>query len=571
MCLEEKSLKLKSIVSSYDTKWFLGNLSMLMSFISKGMAEDELGKLSSPLRQLFYLGGLLLTSEDVENGINYHDPKKWDEIVNLLNEIEEEYAITFFPKKGEEIDLSWVKVREVAMPSFLAYFNQGPLNFEEQAICWIKTTFTRLDEIITNEIGLLTEDFINFYESIDLLIKSNLQGFLSPKGKLKDNWEEFTDIEVIKQDGMPDFMDKFHEERKPMMTFVSDHGIINRFYPKELITDKLSIGKIDKIINLLGNKRGDQSFLYYTETKPGNPLYDTPIIDIGNGMFQVFEVKQVLHSINTQLEYICSKTTANETKLVKGKGKELEYKIVRLFSKYLKKDFKLYHSYYVDGCEQDILYLWKNHAFIIESKGYKVKEPFRDPQKAFDRIQRDFKKSIISAYEQTKRIEQKFIDQVPLRIEDKNGKVIDEIDTKRFIDNDYSIIVNIDSYGQIQCDLSIMMKLNEDDEIYPWVVKFDDLETLLLTLTAKNKSPLDFIDYLQIREELHGKVVSSDELEIAGKYINGELSSINLEEDFIILTKPEDAQVFDNQYRIGLGFDNEKHLAEKKSGNTIFI
>lgn len=60
MSLETISQEIKDLVSIYDTQWFLGNLSGLMKAIAGNRAQDQLGKLSSPMRQLFYLGGLLV-------------------------------------------------------------------------------------------------------------------------------------------------------------------------------------------------------------------------------------------------------------------------------------------------------------------------------------------------------------------------------------------------------------------------------------------------------------------------------------------------------------------------------
>ncbi len=196
MSLEEKSQQLKDIISTYDTQWFLGDLSGLMKAISNGHAQDQLGKLSSPLRQLYFLGGLLVTS-DSSNGIDFqYSPEKWNQIVILLNEIEREYDKLFFPKPDEEIDDEWKKIRKVAMPSFLAYFNQGPLNYEEQAINWVRDLYSQLDDIIKLEHGLKTDDFLKFYENIDALVQKKFQGYSSPKGEFKKEWLEYTKIKM---------------------------------------------------------------------------------------------------------------------------------------------------------------------------------------------------------------------------------------------------------------------------------------------------------------------------------------------------------------------------------------
>ena len=67
MSIESKSQELKDLVSTYDTQWFLGDLSSLMQNIGTGRANDQLGSLSSPMRQLYFLVGLLVTS-DPSNG-----------------------------------------------------------------------------------------------------------------------------------------------------------------------------------------------------------------------------------------------------------------------------------------------------------------------------------------------------------------------------------------------------------------------------------------------------------------------------------------------------------------------
>ncbi|AXT19253.1 hypothetical protein D7030_13475 [Flavobacteriaceae bacterium AU392] len=69
MSLKEKSEKLKELVSTYDTKWFLGDLSFVIHS-GRERAFDQLGQLSSPMRQLHYLAGLNV-STNKENGVDY--------------------------------------------------------------------------------------------------------------------------------------------------------------------------------------------------------------------------------------------------------------------------------------------------------------------------------------------------------------------------------------------------------------------------------------------------------------------------------------------------------------------
>lgn len=304
MSLESKSQELKVLLSTYDTQWFLGHLSDLMKNIAGGRAKDQLGKLSSPLRQLYFLGGLLISSDSDKGIENIQNPEKWNQIVVLLNDIEAEYDKLFFPKTPDEVDEQWKHVRKVAMPSFLSYFNQGPLNYEEQTINWTRDLFRQLDAIIEPSIGLKTEDFIHFYESLDKLNQNNFQSHSTKHGTLRQSWNKYTKIVIGfgDADNVPDFIKEMGEKNRPLYTFMADPGIIDRFFPEEIVSADLPLTKVKTILQLLTTTRIQTDYLYYTATKPGNPLYEKPIIDIGGGMYQVFEVKQVIHAIENILE-----------------------------------------------------------------------------------------------------------------------------------------------------------------------------------------------------------------------------------------------------------------------------
>lgn len=568
MSLKEKSEKLKELVSTYDAKWFLGDLSFVIHS-GRERAFDQLGHLSSPMRQLHYLAGLNV-STNKENGVDYvFNQEKWNEIVVLLNEIEAEYQKLLI-EKNETIDFEeWKKVRDVAIPSFLSYFNVGHLNFEEQIINWVSDLYSNFDDFLNEEYNLTTSDFLNFYENLDKLIQNNFQGHSINPDLLRKNWEEYTSIESGIDETLPDFFkESIPKDFLITSKFMIDKGMKDRFYPKELVSENLSLEKAKKILSLFSIKREERDFLYYTETNPGNPLYDCPILDLEDGMYQVFEIMQVILSINSFLERETSRESKRKDKYLKLKGDLLEHNILTLFKKFFGAEAKYYESYYINGNEQDILIVWKDYAFIIEAKGYNIREPFRSPEKAFPRIKDDFKKSIGYGYEQTKRVEEIIVNSNKLVIQDSKGKTIEELDTTKIMEC-FSIIVNIHSFGLVQNDLSYLLEINEDD-VFPWAVKIDDLEIFILTLIAQKKSPNYLIRFLLFREELHGKITCSDELEICGGYLTKKINSKKIEYIELLKTQPDFGDIFDQQYRKTMGFRNEKNLYEKQSGKYIF-
>ena len=562
MRLEEKSKELKNLVSEYNEDWFLGDLWFTIHS-GRERSMDQLSTLSSPLRQLYYLAGLTMSTSDDKGFEIIYDEEKWKKIVVLLNEIEVEYYKLFFPQNSQEkIDNDWILKRQVAMPSFLSYFNQGHLNYEEQLINWISELFTPLDNIIQQNIGITTNDLLEFYEIVDSLIQKNFQAHSTNPALLRDDWKKYTKIQMGVNENVPDFIKEYAKEFEPRSYFMTDKGIILRFTIKEICSENLTEEKLNKILDLLSFKRKESDFLYYTETKPGNPLFEKPIINIGSGQFQVFEPKQILHAIDNLLENTCKTTD----KYLKKKGSLLESKIVKLFNKYFKGDETIFTSYFINNCEQDILILWKEYAFIIESKAFQLKEPFRDPEKAFIRIKNEFNASIGYGYLQTKRVEDIFNNKEILEIKDNKGNVLEKIDTSKY--TTFSIIVNQNSFGQVQHDLSLLLEI-DDDDVFPWAVKYDDLEIFLLTLIAQNKNPKMLVDFLMMRENLHGKLICSDELEVCGAFITKKLNPKSINYAEVITTTPEMGDLFDKQYHKGIGFDNEKYLYEKQSGKFM--
>lgn len=567
MSLATACEELKKLVATYDTRWLLGDLSSLMRFAGGQQAQDQLGELSSPLRQFYFLAGLLVSSDPTSGTDLRYTPEKWQQMVRLLNEIEQQYDQLYQPKDEEAITEQWMKIRQVAMPSFMAYFNQGPLNYEEQELWWLNRLYPSFDELIVAEIGLTVADFDAFYQQLDELMQQNFQSYMSPRAPVRPDWRTYTKM-VMRSTAPPALQAFLTPKKEALFHFMADKGIATRFFPVELVSAALPLAKVEKLLALLATTRQATDFLYYASTKPANPLLARPIVDLGDGLYQVFEIKQVLHAITAVLDRLCTSTNTAKRRYVSRKGKLLEDKLVVLFESFFP-SCKIFRSYYVDGNEQDILVLWEDCAFIVEAKGYNLREPLRDPDRAFVRIQDDFDACLGYGYAQTRRVEQKFIEGVPLRLTDEHGNLRAEIDTRQYA-HDFSIIVNLHSFGQVQCDLSALLKLGNDD-VFPWAIRLDDLEVFLLTLLAQKKTPRDFVDFLLFREELHGKLTCLDELAICGGFLSGQLTAKSTRQQKHVTAHPDLADVFDEQYQKGLGFENEKLLVEKRSGNYLFM
>lgn len=555
--LEQKSKELKALVAQYDTKIFMGDISSMMQLITAPDPIRSLKGLSSPQRQLYYVAGLNLASSSDKITKERFSDEEWAKIKVLLNEIEIGYNQFFYTEKSEDIEEDWIARRRVAMPSFLSYFNLGPLNYEEQVIDRVIEYFTPFETDIRNALGLGINDFIDIYNYVDSLPNKYLNDKINRK-KGDEGWKAFA--QRMSESGLtPDkWNEQMPENLKNVFEMVHDHGQLYRFSYTDL---EKEFGNLiaTKFLQALTSQRQETPFIYYTEQ---NPFYLKPLFKINENEYQILETKQLIHAIYNLLADFCISEQKRKDKFYLIRGNKLEDKIVQVFQKFFDDKAVVYKGYYtVKGSEQDILVMFNKTAFIIEAKASKFKEPRRDPDKAYQLILDNFEEVIQKGYDQAYRVKEFFIDKTPIELysDEKLLNLITVIDTKR-IHNVFSIVVTLETFGLIQADLSEML-VTFDNDCYPWSLGIDNLEVFLLTLKKRKKTLNDLVYFLNIREQLHGHLVCADELEVCGAFLKGRIDKKVAESDTLIVTLPDMAAIFDEHYHWGgLGFKNERNM-----------
>ncbi len=568
--LEQKSKELKSLVSKYETSTFLGSLSIVLNFTPSKNKLEFLKGLSSPYRQLHYLAGLNLTSsvDDSKPLLHSHTDEEWKQITDLLQEIEFGYMDFFNPNRVDTTDPSWKQKLMVSMPSFLSYFNQGDLNYEEQIIERIQTYFKPFEKLIINAYGLSIEDFVNIYNYIDSIPNKYLDEKLN-KHKGGTTWKDFTKDMIEKQIPPEKWMEHMPQGYKNLFEFLQDEGAAYRFTEQDL-SNQFGKDKATQFLKALTCMRQEDDFLYYTQK---NPIYVKPIFRVGIDSYQVLEMKQIIHSIYNLLFEFCKTLPDNGDKFYKIRGNELENKIMNLFQHFFKGKAHSYKGYYTqDGHEQDLLFLIDGLALIIEAKASKRNEPKREPDKSYPMIEANFKETIQKGYDQAFRVKSKFINQEILKIyrdSELKDHIID-IRTKNY-QNAFSIIVTLEHFGTIQTDLSALLK-KEPNDAYPWSVNIDNLEVLLLFLKKKGLTTSTLRQFLILRERLHSHLICGDELEVCGGFLAKKITRDIIKSDSVIMTAPDLAGIFDDMYTYNvLGFKNEKNIDRKKKGGYVVL
>lgn len=555
--LENKSNELKKFVASYDTASFMGNISLMMQMIASPDKLGSLQGLNSPQRQLYYVASLNLTSPQNKVVKERFSDEEWNEIKRLLREIEAGYNQFFYPQKPEDITEEWIARRRVAMPSFLSYFNVGHLNYEEQVIERIIEYFTPFESQIQSSFGIGINDFINIYNYVDSLPNKYLDEKINHK-EGNEGWKEFATR--MSENGItPDkWMEQMPQNLKNVFEMMQDSGQMYRFAFSDL---ELKFGKemATNFLAALTSQREETSFLYYTEQ---NPLSLKPLFKVKNDEYQILETKQLIHAIYNLLAAFCINDPNLKDKFYAVRGDKLENKIERVFQKFFKNKATVYKGFYTTKAhEQDLLIIYNGTALIIEAKASKRKEPRRDPDKAYELILNNFDETIQKGYDQAYRVKEFFINQQPLKIYSDQGltKQIAEINTKK-IYNVFSIVVTLETFGLIQSDLTEVLEVYDDD-MFPWSIGIDDLEVFLLAFQKQKKTLANLVHFLNVREQLHGHLFCSDELEVCGAFLQGKIDRKIANGDDLVVLFPDMSSIFDGFYHWGgLGFDNEKNM-----------
>jgi hypothetical protein len=564
MQLEIKIQKLKAICSKYESNEFLTFLAGILLQIPTRDENPFLKKLMSPMRQLFFLAQLNLQKKSNEKKVGFSE-KEWEEMASLLDGIEMEYFYMLgFPKQGNETKEDIEKIM-VTMPTFMNYHFNGPLSYIEQEIARIKNTFKDFEELFAKDWNLTLTDFINFFELINNAINSNLRK--ATKFHNPEYWQAFTKKCIDK--GLTDpktWITEAPEDMRAAMDLFKNPGSFLIFDIETLDYTSLSKEKLCYIINLFTcEPRPTEEITFYTEE---NELFKKPIIKINETKYLPFFLKQYLNACYNLLFEKC--LAANSDKLLKCRDRFLEEKTEEIFRRLFGNDAFYYVNYSIDknNSEQDIMILYKRNAIIIEAKAAGYRAPMRDVNKAYDKIKSDFKKNIHYAFTQIERVTNAFKLNNKISITNKAKKKLYEFNPSNY--KLYSIIVTLERFGVIQTNLEEMLIVNDNN--YPWAVNIDDLEAFTLTLCKRKNKIQSFLSFLQHRQNYHGHLICSDELELCGLFLKNEKEFIvNSRKNAVIATSPDLTKPIETSYREGMGFNNERFLKEKRSNNSYFL
>lgn len=423
MDLEQKINKLQSLVSKYDTESFAGFFAYFIKHHPDPAASISINKFGSKLKDFLYLISLNVFSEERGNKKLEFSNREIEIFANILNDIKGyDNPVNINEHTPKSV------IHEMAIRN---HFDNGVLSYVEQDLEKIRRIFTPFENEIVNEFGLDINFLIGICKEIELISKIRAKKQMSFKHS-----KEFIDFNEKVQVKKMNFSDAFAllpENTQEDFYSFSFKNYAHLIFKAEDLYQRLDKQKVDIFLSLFScTPVPNTNIRYYTAE---NPFESTPLLKFSDGIYLSLYGKQIPISIYKFLYANLIESPRYNSKLRKHREKSLEYKVVELF-KYLFpiKDALFYENYYViNNFEQDLLIIYKGTAIIVEIKASKLREPFRDPNKAYLRLKEDFKNAVQYGFDQCKRIEDYFYDNEEFNITDGKKRFCILSNQRKFI------------------------------------------------------------------------------------------------------------------------------------------
>lgn len=506
--MEQKINGLITQVSEYDIERFAGFFACFIKKRPDPNDQIELNKFDSKLKDFFYLIALNIRSSKTSAVDLEFSPKVVAGLADQVNAIKDYYRM------GKFTDYTMTSV--IHEMAFRNHFDNGVLSYVEQDLEKIRTVFSPFEKKIKEGLGFDIDFLIEVYKVTEMVTKIRseyLMGFSHTQ-----EFKTFLENTHSKQMNFDDAFELLPEKVKD--GFLSFHNKTHAYllFSKEDLYQCLDKEKVDKFLAIFScNSARFSSFRYYTDP---NPIEVAPIIEISENKYLHICQKQIPIAIYKVLYDFISKDDSLKDKLRRHREKNLEKKVATIFKKFFgTKEAFYYENYYVEnGYEQDLLIIYKGAAIVIEIKASKLREPFRDMDKAVIRLKNDFKQSVQEGFNQCKRTESKFNCHPAFDITNEKGNVLYRVNPSK-IHSVHSIVVTLERFGSLQTDLNLMLDKEPSDN-FPWSVYVDDLEIFLLTLKHHVRNGQGkFLDFLRYRRQLHGRSYAIDELDICAVFL----------------------------------------------------
>lgn len=524
--------------------------------------------LESPMKQALYLIDVFYSMGN-KGGTDDMTKEKIEKVSSLLCEMEMAYFSSIaFPNDGDIFHDERDDKIDVALPTFLNHFSNAKLCYEEQTLDRIVRYFKPYDKWICGKYGFSLDDSIKFILHVRNLNNRKFSETIFRGSKFSfyakhpEEWRKLT-ADFERRGLEPEEWASQPELEGIFDMLTTNPGEVCLHTKDEIENIDVADDVKQRLLQFFvydRKKVEELGTIYYADTHLSEEM---PLFRIDDNYVCPIN-KFLLEALYNRLSADLQK---NVNKFKQYKDKAFEQKVFDVFKSFFPEKTKFFVNYSIDGSsENDLLVGYGNSWLVVEIKNTGFRPPMRDPLRAFDKIKTDFEKAVQLGYNQCKRVEDVLLSETDIDIRDADTKKqLYHLRSKNITDI-WSIVITDYKYGPIQTDLSKMLKI-EDEDLYPWSVCIDDLETLFLLMKKVQKgiAPARFMEFLDYRERYQGHVTCFDELELCGWYLcDREQFKQYADADSMIGTIPAMGEIFDAYFKTGLGFSNELDMEVKK-------
>ena len=436
--------------------------------------------LKSPAKQILFLLGILVESPEPADPLDLNDDD-WEKLLEPLENAFDAYMNLYLPSEGSLIVQSeqWHRSRQVASGAFMSYFNQTLLVTPEQTSERIKKYLTKFDAQLSQDLGI------------------------SASSALDIAWWAANTL----QDDLDRFQDGFAESAPRIGKIISSE-LIDRFGSEG-----------EQFWRLFTVGRGEGHYVNYPTER--TMVEERPLIRISDDKAMFFNVHALFAAILFRGEE-CLANGSLKRQFFTHRDKTAEDEAAAAFKRILGDDSQVQRNLFETNDSQhehDMIVFNDELCLLVEVKASPPPEPFRDPERAFTRLNRAFRSDlgIQGAYNQIMKLMRVVLACRPLTLYDRWGNEALQL-PGGIAERTFSVCVTRDNHGPLATLLSLLLE-KADSEPYPWSVNIPDLQNLAEAWEYFRWDARQLRAYLSERTQLHENVFSHDELDFAGAFV----------------------------------------------------
>jgi len=456
--------------------WALRLSSEFSEGADSAASEREFKQINELVEKIFdlYSFGALY-----EPGRSPGDEKEYLTRLGLALKVREPDALSF-PEQTK----SWALARFQPLNDsyFLPTFG---LRFEE-IFQWIDDLIRVLEARLNSWVG----DMVSIFKDLKSVQGSFVDGTLDVEGA-RDRGKQLQIAERLERNGRDS--DTLH---------VLSRAEVQQNTPKTTV---------DALINRLGIKPGDVGAEFVFPHQE-NPLEYKTFVTLPNENFYFLDPSSAHRVLAKTFEREILDNGKLRDRYLKNRGAATESLVEESARKVFPKA-AIYSNYYLQkgSLEKDLFIRDGDTLILIECKNSKLRA-FRGATDDLIKFENDFENSVQYGYDQANEVKRRILENEEATFLDAKWRP--EFSVKRAdIKKIFIVCVTTTPRGPFGTDLSYELK-KENGEPFPLALGLFDFETI-----CKHFDSQQFVQYLEGRQVLHGRVRTGDELNYAGYFL----------------------------------------------------